>query len=149
MCARCPFRPDGTGYAQDHPDLPKIIATVEAGLPFYCHETALQDPRTIIDADGNPAGYQEHYEICRGGHERRMKVWREKVIAAGHEPGELVLAKPSAKAAAFSPCPSRAVACPACNAAIGEFCRRKDGKDYRKGGKLASHVERVRAWRPT
>lgn len=99
MCRRCPFRPDGTGYAQDHPDLPKIIATVEAGLPFYCHETALQDPRTIIDADGNPAGYQEHYEICRGGHERRMQVWRERVIAAGHEPGELVLAKPPPRTA--------------------------------------------------
>ena len=88
MCRRCPFRADGTGYAQDHEDLPRIIAAVEAGHPFYCHETALKDPRTRLNAAGDPDGVQPHFELCRGGHERRMKVWRDRVTAAGYTPGD-------------------------------------------------------------
>ena len=55
-----------------------------SGLPFYCHETAILDPRTTLDEEGeNPdPPYQEHFELCRGGHERRMKVWEERAVAA-------------------------------------------------------------------
>lgn len=90
MCDRCPFKPDGKGYAQDHPDLPNIVRAVELGMPFYCHETVILDSRTTFDAADEPHPVsQQHFELCRGGHERRMKVWREGVIAAGHTPGEL------------------------------------------------------------
>ena len=79
MCERCPFKPDGTGYAQGHPDMPAIVQSVELGLPFYCHETALMDERTTKDVEGNPdPTYQAHFELCRGGHERRMRVWEGK-----------------------------------------------------------------------
>lgn len=88
MCKRCPFRPDGSGYAQDHEDLPRIVANVEAGLPFYCHETALKDPRTRLTPDGDPDGIQPHFELCRGAHEHHLAQWRERIIAAGHTPGE-------------------------------------------------------------
>ncbi len=88
MCAKCPFRPDGSGYAQDHPELPSIVKAVEIGLPFYCHETALLDPRTKLTANGDVAGVQDHHELCRGGHEHRMKIWRDRTVAAGHEPDE-------------------------------------------------------------
>lgn len=88
MCERCPFRPDGSGYAQDHPDLPNIIAAVEVGMAFYCHETALLDPRTKLTPTGDVAGVQDHHEICRGAHERRMQVWRAGVVAAGYTPDE-------------------------------------------------------------
>lgn len=82
MCAKCPFRPDGTGYAKDHPDFPHILQSVEMGLPFYCHETVIFDPRTTMDSDGDmpePA-VQKHFEICRGGHEHRMKIWEERAL---------------------------------------------------------------------
>ena len=86
MCARCPFKPDG--YAQDHPDLPRIVQAVELGLPFYCHETVIMDARTTFEDDEPSPVPQSHFELCRGGHERRMKVWREGVIKAGRVPGE-------------------------------------------------------------
>lgn len=90
MCERCPFRPNGKGYAAGHPDLPAIVKSVELGLPFYCHETVLLDPRTKLDDEGEPSPVpQQHFELCRGGHERRMKVWRDGVIKAGRVPGEL------------------------------------------------------------
>lgn len=84
MCERCPFRPDGSGYAQDHEDFPRIVQAVELGLPFYCHETVLFDERTKMDYDcENPdPPYQEHFELCRGGHEHRMKKWEERAAAA-------------------------------------------------------------------
>lgn len=78
MCKKCPFRPDGSGYAQDHPDLPRIIRAVELGLPFYCHETALMDPRTKLDKNGDPDGVQSHFRICRGGWEHYLTKWRER-----------------------------------------------------------------------
>jgi hypothetical protein len=82
MCERCPFRPDGTGYAQGHPDLPRIVQGVELGMAFYCHETVLMDGRTTVDAAGDPApGLQPHFEICRGGHEHRMRTWEERTLA--------------------------------------------------------------------
>ncbi len=87
MCARCPFKPDGKGYAQDHPDLPNIVRSVELGLPFYCHETVIMDARTTLDVDDEPCPVpQKHFELCRGGHERHLKVWRAGVIKAGHTP---------------------------------------------------------------
>ena len=82
MCERCPFKPDGSGYAQDHPDLPRIIGNVELGLPFYCHETVLFDKRTKKTANGDPALlHQKHYELCRGANEHWMNTWAEKVRA--------------------------------------------------------------------
>jgi hypothetical protein len=88
MCERCPFRPDGSGYAQTHEDLPLIVRSVELGMPFYCHETALKDPRTKLNENGDPDGIQPHFEICRGGWERYLDKWRERVIANGHTPKE-------------------------------------------------------------
>lgn len=78
MCEKCPFRPDGSGYAVDHPDIVKIKWNVEVGLPFYCHETVIFDKRTSFK-NGNPnPTFQEHFELCRGGHEHRMKKWKER-----------------------------------------------------------------------
>lgn len=81
MCERCPFRPDGSGYAQDHPDLPRIVQSVELGLPFWCHETVIMDERTVMDAEGEEPAFspQPHFELCRGAHEHRMKTWAERV----------------------------------------------------------------------
>jgi hypothetical protein len=81
MCERCPFKPDGSGYIQDHPDLPRIYQSVAMGVAFWCHETVIVDPRTVMDrAKGEPTySPQPHFELCRGGHEHRMKVWAEKV----------------------------------------------------------------------
>lgn len=39
-----------------------------------------------------------------------------------------------------------AVQCPKCGAKIGDGCTRADGRDYRKHGRLARHVERIQAW---
>lgn len=90
MCETCPFKPDGSGYAVDHPEFPNIKTSIELGFPFYCHETVLFDPRTAKDADGNPTQqYEPHFEECRGAWEHRMKVWRERVdvVAERYEEG--------------------------------------------------------------
>lgn len=69
ICADCPFRPDGKGIAHGHPDFGKdgtIRQSVLMGLPFYCHETVLKDPRTIRKANGDPAFHpQPHFENCK------------------------------------------------------------------------------------
>jgi hypothetical protein len=82
MCARCPFRPDGTGYARDHSDFPRILATVELGVSFYCHETAIMDPRTTLDETGDAPDpqVQSHFEICRGAYEHHMKAWEKRAL---------------------------------------------------------------------
>jgi len=82
MCEKCPFRPDGSGYAQDHEDFPRIVASVEMGLDFWCHETVIFDERTTMDAagDGPEPPFQEHFEGCRGAHERRMQKWEERAL---------------------------------------------------------------------
>lgn len=84
MCAKCPFRPDGTGYARDHVDFPRIVATVEMGVAFYCHETAIMNPRTTMDDSGDVPDppVQPHFELCRGGREHYMQKWEERVLAA-------------------------------------------------------------------
>lgn len=83
MCAKCPFRPSGKGYAADHPDFDQIKGSVEMGLPFYCHETVLFDSRTKltegplgVEADG----IQPHFAGCRGAHEHRMVDWKSRVL---------------------------------------------------------------------
>lgn len=83
MCARCPFKPDGSGYAVDHEDMPNIVQAVELGMPFYCHETVLFDERTKKDVAGDPdPTFQAHFELCRGGHEHRMRTWETRVRKA-------------------------------------------------------------------
>lgn len=86
MCERCPFKPDGTGYIQDHPDLPRIYRSVAMGMAFWCHETVILDSRTVMNAakqepvrSNGVCAPQPHFELCRGGHEHRMKVWAQKV----------------------------------------------------------------------
>ena len=81
MCAKCPFRPDGSGYAQDHPDLPGIMWSASIGRAFYCHETALMDPRTTLDAAGNPVGIQPHFRGCLGARGHHLNTWRENIDA--------------------------------------------------------------------
>jgi hypothetical protein len=82
MCEKCPFRPDGSGYAQDF--LPDIKAAVEQiGAPFYCHDTALLDPRTTIDDDGKPSPVpQPHFKQCRGAWEAQMIAWEKRADEA-------------------------------------------------------------------
>jgi hypothetical protein len=80
VCARCPFRPDGKGYAQGHSDLPTIIAAVEAGRPFYCHQTVIFDKRTRMTAGAPDPEWQSHFEICHGGWKRRLRVWEDRVL---------------------------------------------------------------------
>jgi hypothetical protein len=83
MCARCPFRPDGTGYARDHADFSRILASVEIGASFYCHETVVLDPRTTLDETGDvpEPQFQEHFEICRGAHEHYMNAWEKRALS--------------------------------------------------------------------
>lgn len=76
MCARCPFKPGGTGFAVDHPEFPQILQHVMRGMPFYCHETVIFDERTTFDnglpsGGGNPnaspyPAIQPHFENCLG-----------------------------------------------------------------------------------
>lgn len=72
MCARCPFKPDGSGFAVGHPDFPRIVQQVNLGLPFYCHETVIMHPDTkmvIIDGEKTPdpeLGVQPHFKNCLG-----------------------------------------------------------------------------------
>lgn len=70
ICDGCPFRPDGTGFAVEHPDYPAILASVMSGVTFYCHETVIKDPRTTCIGRGlerrpDPQ-HQEHFAECRG-----------------------------------------------------------------------------------
>ena len=83
LCAKCPFRPDGSGYAADHPDFENIKQSVEMGLPFYCHETVLFDPRTKFEvgSEVEPVPNQPHFLGCRGAHEHRMRTWEERALA--------------------------------------------------------------------
>lgn len=72
MCATCPFRPDGTGYARNHQDFEQIVRHVKLGLPFYCHQTVLFDRRTRFVRVGGERvpdpelGTQRHWENCKG-----------------------------------------------------------------------------------
>lgn len=76
MCDRCPFKPDGSGYARDHADFPIILANAKRGLPFYCHETVLLDERTEVDINGEPSpAFQKHFELCQGAHREHMAAW--------------------------------------------------------------------------
>jgi len=72
QCANCPFRSDGQGYAQDHPDFPMIVRNVELGLPFFCHETVIMSPQTTMTFDlavgeqvPDPP-IQPHFRSCLG-----------------------------------------------------------------------------------
>lgn len=72
MCENCPFRADGNGYARDHPDFPKIVQSVELGMPFFCHETVIKDERTTLTFDPlvgeevpDPS-VQPHFRSCLG-----------------------------------------------------------------------------------
>jgi hypothetical protein len=89
MCARCPFRPDGTGYARDHDDFPRIEAMTGHGMPFYCHETVILDDRTVMDKEGEGPAFtpQPHFKLCRGAREHHLKVWSEKarMFFKGHK----------------------------------------------------------------
>lgn len=70
MCKTCPFRPDGKGYARDHEDFPDIVQSVLLGLPFYCHQTVLMDPKTTFVGKGmnrTPMPIvQPHFKNCFG-----------------------------------------------------------------------------------
>lgn len=68
--------------------MPNIARVVELGLPFYCHETVLFDARTTMRRGEPSPTYQEHFELCRGGHELRMKKWEERTAAALAAKGE-------------------------------------------------------------
>lgn len=77
MCDRCPFKPDGSGYARDHQDFPLIVGNAKRGLPFYCHETVLFDNRTKVDINGEPSPqFQEHFQLCQGAHQEHMTAWQ-------------------------------------------------------------------------
>lgn len=72
MCKTCPFKPDGTGYAVNHPDFPNIVTSVMVGRDFFCHQTVLFDKRTKLRFD-NEIGdlvpepeIQPHFRHCMG-----------------------------------------------------------------------------------
>lgn len=69
MCETCPFQPHGNGHGADHPDFRKggdILTRIELGLPFPCHQTALFNPGTKRDRQGNPHPGQSHFRHCLG-----------------------------------------------------------------------------------
>lgn len=81
MCERCPFRPDGSGYARDHVDFPRIFSNARMGLPFYCHETVLFDKRTSVDINGNPSpDFQLHFELCSGARQEHLAAWEARAV---------------------------------------------------------------------
>lgn len=88
LCQNCPFKADGSGYARGHADFPSILRSVELGGAFYCHQTVILDPRTILDEHDEPTPrIQPHFEQCRGAWEHYLARWRERVKQAGAEPG--------------------------------------------------------------
>jgi hypothetical protein len=81
MCDSCPFNASrgAPKICVSEADLKKFLRTAEMG-EFYCHETALEDPRTVKDQNGvNPSrGVQSHFKVCRGGWEHKLARLREK-----------------------------------------------------------------------
>lgn len=84
MCERCPFKPDGSGYAVTHPDFPGIVAAVEMTGYFLCHETVILDERTSMDTAGErpEPPMQDHFKGCQGAWQRYMTAWRERAEKA-------------------------------------------------------------------
>lgn len=72
MCDRCPFKPDGSGYAVNHPDFPGIVQRVMLGMQFFCHETVILSKETKFSYDletkimvPDPP-FQSHFKNCLG-----------------------------------------------------------------------------------
>lgn len=80
MCASCPFRADGGGPKLCVPpeDMEAFRRQAEVG-EFYCHETVLEDPRTVVDARGDAVGIQQHFQVCRGGWEHKRATYMERM----------------------------------------------------------------------
>lgn len=79
MCSSCPFGPNAgrPKVNVSAAELERFKETARRG-EFYCHETALEDPRTKVTACGDPDGIQPHFKVCRGGWELRLKFLRSK-----------------------------------------------------------------------
>lgn len=84
MCERCPFKPDGSGYAVDHPDFESICAAVDMRGEFYCHETVVLDERTTMDASGDMPDppFQPHFQQCQGAWQRYIGKWEQRAEKA-------------------------------------------------------------------
>lgn len=80
MCSSCPFNHDRGEPKVTVPDADfeqfKLVAEISE---FYCHETALEDPRTVVDGKGDPVGVQPHFKVCRGGWEHKLACLRDKL----------------------------------------------------------------------
>jgi hypothetical protein len=85
MCASCPFNVDRGRPKVNVPDddFAAIQQQAEVG-EFYCHETALEDPRTEIDDEGEPIGVQAHFKVCRGAWEFKRAKLEEKLRTRGY-----------------------------------------------------------------
>lgn len=80
MCSSCPFRPDGGAPKLNVPIMDMIGFRRQAEVgEFYCHETVLEDCRTVVDAGGDAVGVQPHFEVCRGGWEHKRAIYTEKL----------------------------------------------------------------------
>jgi hypothetical protein len=101
MCERCPFKPDGSGYAVDHPDFERICNAVDMTGNFYCHETVVLDRRTTMDAAGDEPdpSFQAHFRQCQGAWQRYLGKWelRAEAALAKSTPPPPVPAKPKAR----------------------------------------------------
>jgi hypothetical protein len=79
MCAACPFNKDRGA--------PKLKITDDDFLEFeqqaivgefYCHETVLEDPRTVCNVSGDAVGIQPHFKVCRGAWELKLADIRRR-----------------------------------------------------------------------
>lgn len=82
MCSSCPFNADRGAPKVIVPDEDfERFKQVAEMSEFYCHETALEDPRTKKCASGDvdmSAGAQPHFKVCRGGWEYKLAKMRER-----------------------------------------------------------------------
>lgn len=91
MCDGCPFQAGGEGHGLDHRDFQPggaIINQILAGVPFFCQETAIFDPRTTW-RDGEPempdGQVQAHWRHCLGA-----KLFKQgKIDLPERDPREL------------------------------------------------------------
>lgn len=79
MCASCPFNADrGAPKIKITDD--DFAAFEQQALvgEFYCHETVLEDPRTLKDGKGDAVGIQPHFKVCRGAWELKLADIRRR-----------------------------------------------------------------------
>jgi hypothetical protein len=73
MCTTCPFNKDRGAPKLKISDDDFLEFKQQAIVgEFYCHETVLEDPRTVRDNNGDAVGVQPHFKVCRGAWELKL-----------------------------------------------------------------------------